>query len=392
MSDINFIKEQILSRVSIFDLAGSRNRTYCPEQTCSSEDCQLYDSNTYHCFKCKDTGDIFKWFSKMNNVSSSETFKQLANMAGVNFEPNKTRCFLLEHILNKSISYLNKNPDKLNYIVNTRKISLDVLKYHQVGYIDAGWDVLDSTELSDSILTELGFIYASVKGSINALGGRYIFPIRNQSGQLISLKGRANPDDIGLNVKKSMPLKADSSYGRHSHMDCLYLENLIANYGDTVWIAEGEPDTLTLREQGYQALGMMTNSGLAKHDRKLENFKTIILALDSDDSSRKVLPEEINKLAHKLPQTTIKFVDWPASLVKQDINSYHCDGGLIKDLDLKDGLEWLVDEWSKDFKTNSTKLYSLLKVVDKPNLVTRLSNNINISADFIKFAIGTAIA
>lgn len=104
------------------------------------------------------------------------------------------------------------------------------------------------------------------------------------------------------------------------------------------------------------------------------------------------MPEEINKLAHKLPQTTIKFVDWPASLVKQDINSYHCDGGLIKDLDLKDGLEWLVDEWSKDFKTNSTKLYSLLKVVNKPNLVTRLSNNINISADFIKFAIGTAIA
>lgn len=175
MSDINFIKEQILSRVSIFDLAGSRNRTYCPEQTCSSEDCQLYDSNTYHCFKCKDTGDIFKWFSKMNNVSSSETFKQLANMAGVNFEPNKTRCFLLEHILNKSISYLNKNPDKLNYIVNTRKISLDVLKYHQVGYIDAGWDVLDSTELSDSILTELGFIYASVKGSINALGADIYF-------------------------------------------------------------------------------------------------------------------------------------------------------------------------------------------------------------------------
>ncbi len=393
MSDLGYIKEQINSRISIYDIAGSgRGRATCPEQTCRSDDCQLYDSNTYHCFKCKDTGDLFKMFSKLNNISPSESFKQLASMAGVNLEPNKTRCYLLEHILNKSKAYLNSHPEKLDYLVNTRKISLETLKRHEVGYIDKDWEVLDSTKLDDILLTDLGFIYASVKGNINYLAGRYIFPIRNLSGQLISLKGRANPDDIGTEVKKSLPLKADSSYGRHSHMDHLYLENLISKYGNTVWIAEGEPDTLTLRDHGYQSLGIMTNTGIDKHAKKLDKFSNVILALDSDNSSQKILPQELYKLITKLPNSNISFVAWPDSQDKQDINSFVAAGNSIDSLELVDGTEWLLDFWCKDFSTNSLKIYNILSIKQNISLINRVSNNIGVKPEFIKFAIGTAIA
>lgn len=394
MINFEYIKEQIRAKVSLTDLTGSyKTRTSCPSKLCEGENCQIFDSDTWHCYKCKLSGDIFSWVSISKNISYSQALKELAGLAGVNLEPNPTRTFLLEHLLTKSREYLQQHPEKLDYLVNSRKISKACLERHEIGYIDLEGQVLEASQISEGILSDLGLLYHRYNGeTYSHLAGRYIIPIRDVKGRLVSLKGRANPLECDES-KKSLPLKADSSYGRHSHMDHLYLENKIESYGDWVYLCEGEPDTLTLRDQGLPALGLMTNTGLYKHHHKLAKFKTIYVVLDNDQATKRLILDELYKLQVKIPDTKIINITIPGD-EKTDVNDLWVkQNKAISTLEGQEACGLLIDQWSEEFKSNrevSSKVYNLLRACNRPEMIARLSSNIQVSPELIRFAMSTS--
>jgi DNA primase len=406
--DLSVIKDEIKQIVKVSQYIGSNRRTDCPEPLCDGKgrkaDCQPYEDSWY-CFMCKSRGDIFSWVMLTQSCNFGTALRTLADHAGVALEPHPERTMLLERFLQSSQQYLRENPSKLEYLVG-RGLDLKTLEKHEVGYCDVLGDVLDSSGLTAEQMLGLGLSYPSTFGITNHLGGRFIFPVRDVNGNLISLKGRANPGDLPNldSRRKSLPLKAEGPWGRHSHMDCLYLEEQLRSYSDYVFICEGEPDTLTLRSWGINAVGVMTNTGIAKHAHKLKKFKRIYFVLDNDVNSQKQIVNELYNLQVKLPNSTIINVTLPdlaGEGNKVDVNDYKAKYSKTKkdfgELALKspEAVNIILDEWAPFFKedrTYSSKIYSLIRSIPdrRESMLAYLSNITGIPTDMLGFAADTS--
>lgn len=404
--DLSVVREEIKSSIKVNDWIGTNRRVDCPEPDCDGKgrkaDCQPYDSGWY-CFVCKTSGDIFKWVMLTRDCNFMTALRTLADAAGICLEPNPERSALLEKFMYHALDYSNKHKLCMGYMLNNRSIDLDTLRSHGVGYCDLGGEVLENSGLTLQQLINLGIAYQSPEGIINYLGGRYLFPIRNVNGQIISIKGRANPIDIpSLDPRrKSMPLKSDGPWGRHSHMDCLYLEENIRHYKDYVFVCEGEPDTLTLRSWGINALGMMTNTGISKHFNKLKQFSRIYFALDNDENTQKHIISELYNLQIKIPDTVIYNVTLPKgdNSKKLDVNDFKVAGHSKRDfhnlaMDSPEASELIIKSWCHKLgvdKTYSAKLYALIGSMPsrREKLLDLMSSLTNVPVDMLAFAVDT---
>lgn len=404
---LSSVRDEIKAAVKVSQYIGSTRRVDCPEPHCDGKgkraDCQAYDDSWY-CFICKARGDIFTWVMLTQSCSFGAAIRVLADYAGIPLEPHPERCNLLEKVLSESVKYLRQNQDKLNYL-SGRGLDRSTLEAHSVGYMDLDCEVLEASGLTQDQMLDLGLLYAKSGGNINYLEGRYIFPIRDTQGRLISLKGRANPVDLPDldSRRKSMPLKADGKWGRHSHMDHLYLEDLISKYEEYVFICEGEPDTLTLRSWGINAVGMMTNTGIVKHAHKLAKFERIYFVLDNDDKTQRHIVTELYSLQMKLPKARILNVTLPQLLgddTKIDVNDYKSKCGMTKKdfhslaTNSPEAAEIIIREWVKHFRKDrnySAKIYGLVRTVEgrRDELLELLSTLTKVPVDMLAFAADT---
>ena len=388
--DFSEVKEEIKQLVKVNQYVGTNKRIDCPESDCDGKgkkaDCQLYEDSWY-CFICKSRGDIISWVMLTQKCTFPMAVRTLANYAGISLEPHPERSSLLERFLQESVKYLTLNPSKSSYMVSNRGINLDILENHGIGYCDVEGLVLENTGLSTEQLLNLGLLYPSSEGGYrNHMGGRFLFPIRDIKGNLVNIKGRINPLECPDSdpKRKSMPLKADGPWGRHSHMDHLYLEELLSIYNEYVFICEGEPDTLTLRSWGINAVGMMTNTGIAKHAHKFKKFKRVYFVLDNDPNTQKHIVTELYNFQIKLPDTVIYNVTLPHfdEDKKVDVNDYKVKFGKSKQDFHKlctgspEAVEIILGDWSKHFKKDrhrSAKIYNLIR-----SLPSRRDRNIDI--------------
>src|SRR5262245_48975583 len=89
------VKEEVRSRVPIEDLirdynvnlipaGGGRLKALCPFHHEKSPSFNVnIERQYYHCFGCKEHGDIFTFVGKMDHVSFPEALEMLARRAGV---------------------------------------------------------------------------------------------------------------------------------------------------------------------------------------------------------------------------------------------------------------------------------------------------------------------
>lgn len=419
------IRDEIKRRISIFDLAqeGGRQRVECPNPDCpgrykNKRDTELFsDGSGFKCYICKVSGDIFTWEQLTKNMSYAEARRNLARMLGISLSTNKERCELLTRVVKEAHNYLfNDRPDKLEYLLK-RGLSKSILWRFGVGYVDLEHEVLQRTGLTRDQLAHLGLIYKSYspyKNDISAMQGRFIFPIRNLRGQVVQLKGRADPDALEASIakdKKSLPLASEptgSTWGKVSHHDYLFAEDCLpeAVRAGYAVLNEGEPDCLTTRSLNFHSFGLQGSEGLGRHAHKFKGISQIYVMLDNDAATQYTLLKELYELQVVLSTETVYCVKIPALL------GYDEDGNINKvdanDLKTKFGYtrndfkklmsqapearNLLIENWGPQYKNpNIRKQLSMLITATqserkKDELISRLSEITGKSVDAITFA------
>lgn len=300
-------RDAIRSRIDIVDLisqrvplkrAGKHWKGLCPFHDDRNPSFSVSPTTgQYRCWSCGETGDIFTWVMKTQNVEFGEAMKMLADMAGVTLTRTQPAG---ENIRSKQLSMmlaaqgffreqLDRNPDALKYL-ERRGISPDVAETWGLGFAPDA-DTALATSLSRfgyrlSECKELFLVEEDSSGSYyDKFRGRLMFPIHDERGDLVAFGGRALGDVQPKYINSSdTPLyrKSRILYGLNKARDALSKERHAI-------LVEGYLDVIACHRAGLNTAIASLGTSLAEdHARLLKRWcDRVTILYDSDEAGKK---------------------------------------------------------------------------------------------------------
>ena len=183
------------------------------------------DSQSYHCFGCKESGDVIKFISKYENVGFVEAVERLANIANMPMpelkdvdqdqiaKKKKERDTILAALREAGL-YYHKNlytshPQAqlaVKYI-QKRQISPEFVRKFGLGCsldFNGLLNHLRNKGFSDEILKKAGLESVSEKGSTyDSFARRLTFPIIDKDGNVIGFSARMLENKEGAKYKNT---------------------------------------------------------------------------------------------------------------------------------------------------------------------------------------------
>ena len=291
------------SKISDFILAttsgklrGTKGMALCPfhgEKTASMSFTDV--ENLFHCFGCKEGGDIFKYVQEINNLEFQDAIEFVAEKYGFKLTYTQTSDNSNFKVYQEKIDLIN------NYFLDTMKsnISKDAKAYLQkrkydnidienysISFISKDEESFNkfckTNEITKDDLQRLGFI--SSNGNM-LFKNRIMFPILSFRNNIIAFGGRAI-DDFGpkyLNSSDSVLYKKNRN---------LYFTNefiTATKKKGYAFIVEGYFDVLSLNKLGYA--NSASPSGTALTYQQLESVSKytskILICFDNDEAGLK---------------------------------------------------------------------------------------------------------
>ncbi len=254
----------------------------------------------YKCFGCGESGDIFNFVQKIENIDFVETLEKLAKEAGVTLVKQKTNTQFqrLEEVNNKAAIYFFKQlKDKKNSVVleyvHKRGITDDSIKKFGVGYAPGGFGLLEyiqsKEKYSKAELIQSG-LFVEKEGKLKGkFFKRVMFPIRSSSGKVIAFTGRVLPgNDFGPKYMNSpeTPIyhKSDNLYGQ-------YESRQQARKKDFIILCEGTTDVISAHQIGVENIVAPLGTALTKEQlEKISKLtKNALFLFDSDIAGQKAV-------------------------------------------------------------------------------------------------------
>lgn len=254
---------------------------------------------TYKCFGCGEGGDIFSFVEKFEGVDFKGALKILAEKAGIVLEKEDSKKTderkRIYDILEKTTVYFEKNlkvnQPALNYL-KQRGISNQTIKKFRLGLAKAGWqdlyNFLKTENYIDSEIEKAGLIKKKDKrsGFYDRFRERIIFPLFDNSGQVIAFSGRYFGKEIQT---KNAPAK----YLNSPETILFNKSNVLYGYNfaktkirerDFSILVEGQVDLLMCHQNGYD--NTVASSGTALSQKHLSLLKKLsarlVVAFDGD--------------------------------------------------------------------------------------------------------------
>ncbi len=308
----DYILEEIREKISISEVVsdyvtltpkGGQLWGLCPFHDEKTPSFTVHDDKGfYHCFGCGKGGSVFNFLMDIENIGFIDAVKILAEKAGVALveetpelkEQRSEKQAMLElyNRLAESFHYifLNKNEASFarEYIEN-RKISKELIKIFKIGYApsDPNWlySFLKSKKYSDEFLAKSG-VFSRKNPTYPIFRDRLMFPIYDQSGNVIAFGGRAldegdkakylnTPDTIIFHKRKTL-------FGLYQSLPEIRKSN-------TFIICEGYFDVLSLYEAGVKHVVAPLGTAFTEDQamKLLRYANTCSLLFDSDSAGRK---------------------------------------------------------------------------------------------------------
>ena len=353
-------------------LRGNKGMALCPfhgEKTASMSFTD--EENLFHCFGCKEGGDIFKYIQLINNVEFQESVEIAADKYSFNltytdskFETNQKN--LIEQIKKISdlfITNLNemKSGEAITYLKN-RKLDDEDIKNYKIGFAEKDEkniiEYCKSNNISDSDFKKLGLF--SEKGNF-LFKNRIIFPITNFRSEVVGFGGRAL-EDYGpkyLNSSESTIYKKNRTL--------YFLPNFLKDIKKNkfVIIVEGYFDVIAFNKLGYS--NVASPSGTALTIQQLSQISKytdeIYLCFDNDDAGIKAT-ERIVEIKNNVSKDLNLYTILLPSEYKDISEFYESGAKNIKEIlsEKKDLIEFCIDNLiSKEGDSNKKKIFSAYK-------------------------------
>ena len=291
------------SKISDFILAttsgklrGTKGMALCPfhgEKTASMSFTDV--ENLFHCFGCKEGGDIFKYVQEINNLEFQDAIEFVAEKYGFKLTYTQTSDNSDFKVYQEKIDLINNyfletmksniSKDAKAYLQKRKYDNIDIEKY-SISFISKDEESFNkfckTNEITKDDLQRLGFI--SSNGNM-LFKNRIMFPILSFRNNIIAFGGRAI-DDFGpkyLNSSDSVLYKKNRN---------LYFTNefiTATKKKGYAFIVEGYFDVLSLNKLGYE--NSASPSGTALTYQQLESVSKytskILICFDNDEAGLK---------------------------------------------------------------------------------------------------------
>jgi DNA primase len=331
------------------------------------------DIQRYKCFGCGESGDVFNFIQKIENLDFFEALQKLAKESGVELKhsQNNSKYSRLEDINYIAAKYyynqLKINKIALEYISQKRNFSHDSIKQFGIGYAPKyptllkyiGKNKFKTQELIDSGL------FVMKNGRLKEkFYDRIMFPIRSPKGKVIGFSGRVMPgNDYG---PKYMNSPETPIFHKKYNLFGQYESKSEIRRNDLAILCEGQTDVISAHQHGIKNIVAPLGTGLTKE--QLESLskltKNILFFFDSDTAGQNAvirafkLASELNLYPYAANSEPYKDIDEmllaePQAMVeriekKQEafsyiVSSYIRDKDLTKLKDLTDTQRFLKD-------------------------------------------------
>lgn len=349
--------EEIKSRLDIVDIVGKYVALKIAGKNFSGR-CPFHAEKTpsfivspelqrYKCFGCGESGDIFNFIQKIENIDFPETLEKLAKEAGVTLvkKRSNTQFQRLEDINKKAAIYFfkqlkdKKNSPALEYI-HKRGITDDSIQKFGIGYAPGGIGLLEyiqsKEKYSKSELLQSG-LFVEKEGKLRGkFFKRIMFPIRSSSAKVIAFTGRVLPgNEYGPKYMNSpeTPIyhKSDNLYGQYESRQQSRKEDFII-------LCEGTTDVISAHQIGVENIVAPLGTALTKEQlAKVSKLsKNVLFLFDSDSAGQKavekafILAQELSLNTYATNTSPYKDIDEMIekepkkfkSLVKKRVDAY----------------------------------------------------------------------
>ena len=277
-------------------LRGTKGMALCPfhgEKTASMSFTDV--ENLFHCFGCKEGGDIFKYVQEINNLEFQDAIEFVAEKYGFKLTYTQTSDNSDFKIYQEKIDLINKyfletmESDKskeAKAYLKTRKYDENDIGKYSISFISKDEDKFNKfckiNEITKDDLKRLGFI--SNSGNM-LFKNRIMFPILSFRNNIIAFGGRAI-DDFGPKY-----LNSSDSVLYKKNRNLYFTEEFISatKKKGYAFIVEGYFDVLSLNKLGYA--NAASPSGTALTYQQLESVSKytskILICFDNDEAGLK---------------------------------------------------------------------------------------------------------
>ena len=271
--------------------AGKLLQGFCPfHQDKKTPSFTVYpESQSFYCFGCNRGGDVFSFIEQTRNCGFVEAQRELAHRAGITppswtpaQEQEQKRKRVNEDILTATVQfYFKKLPQEVkDYLMKKRGLTGNTIVLNKIGYAPTSELPKSRTSELLNFLKKQGYTKSqAIKAGILYENGReyfsgcIIFPNWHY-GKVVYITGRGWPEKSHKKpLKDKLPLKH------------LFLEQALRE--KEVVIAEGETDTYTLGQAGFNTCGILGTGGFKDEwTRKFGRVETVYISLDGDKAGR----------------------------------------------------------------------------------------------------------
>ena len=301
------LTERIRTLLRIEDIIGrtvSLRRTQrgwsglCPFHDDKSPSFHVYAaSQSYYCFACHESGDIFTFVMKTQNLTFPEAVSLLAEEAGIdagqyrNAETAKGKS--VYDVLNIAQEYFTSCFRRLpagRAYIERRGISPEIAASFGIGYAPESWsnllDLLSEKGVDARMMIDSGLVIHSKGGMYDRFRGRVMFPVRDIAGRIIAFGGRAIVPDVGAKYINS---PESSIYRKRSN---LYMLNTAGSHirekGYSI-LCEGYMDVIRLHMAGFrETVASLGTSLTAEQAGLLKRFAdSCFICYDGDSAGQK---------------------------------------------------------------------------------------------------------
>jgi DNA primase len=300
---------QIKDRIDVVDLVGSRvqlrqaGRNFkglCPFHNEKTPSFVVFpDSQSYHCFGCGKSGDIFSFVMDTDNLDFSDALARLAERANVEIKPatprdpegDAHRDKLIE--LNEraasyfaSMLWTAQAGSAARGLLERRGVDRHTGTRFGLGFAPDSWDSLKHHlmrhgDVDESQLLEAGLQSRNDSGQVyDRFRNRLMFPIRDREGRTIGFGARA----LGDEMPKYLNSPQTAVFNKSNTLYALDLAQETIRKERTLVVVEGYMDAIAAHQFGYT--NVVASMGTALTPQQVGSIRRyvdrVFLALDSD--------------------------------------------------------------------------------------------------------------
>ncbi len=326
--------QEIRQSVDIVDVIGNyislerSGRNYkglCPFHEDSNPSMSVSpEKQIYHCFVCNAGGNVFDFVVEYNKISFIEAVKIVADLGNVDLsgyqleyqapvdEHKQPLYQLQDDALNLYSFYLFTTQGKLakEYLAK-RHLDNDVINYFNIGYAPHG-NVLTKAFKQNGIdyktMVKTGLVVESYEGK-DLFEHRIIFPIHNNSGQVVAFSGRLFDDNPNAPKYINSPeteifIKGNTLYNYHRAVKSIRQSGYVI-------ICEGFMDVIAYYRAGIEnAVALMGTAFTKNHLNAIKRVtKNVYISLDGDNAGKQATVKILD--AMKNQGFNIKVVSLP---------------------------------------------------------------------------------